>query len=84
MRLISMPDAKELEKLRIHKGDVVDYQGTRYVADQVGMRYVQMHLLSDPRITGFAKIRDVSKWFPLSPDEMEDQEISTPLLKRQN
>jgi hypothetical protein len=82
MRLsaIHLLDRDELERLRPRAGDVVDYQGTRYVVTQVGLKYCHMHLESNQRITGFAKLRDVSKWFPPSPEEMEDHESKTLLI----
>jgi hypothetical protein len=75
MRLAPMPyvDPNDREKLRPKSGDVVIYEGTLYVVNQVGMKYVDMHLKSNPRITGFAKLTQVSKYF--APDEEEPEQL---------
>lgn len=74
MRLAPLPyiDPADREALRPKSGDDVVYEGTVYVVEQVGMKYVNMHLKSDPRIKGMAKMNEVYKYFPPEPEEEEE------------
>jgi hypothetical protein len=71
VRLVPVPyiDSSEREKLRPKAGDVVLYEGTKYIIEQVGMKYVNMHLLENPRVKGMAKMNEVSKYFEPEPEE---------------
>jgi hypothetical protein len=75
MRLMPIPymDPADREKLRPKAGDTVVFEGVQYVVDQVGLKYVDMSLLSNPRVKGFAKLTQVSKWFP--PEVENDEQL---------
>jgi hypothetical protein len=70
MRLAPIPylDPSDREKLRPKAGDTVLYEGVKYVVEQIGLKYVTMALLSDPRIKGFVKLNQVAKYFEPAPD----------------
>lgn len=70
MRLSPIPymDPTDREKLRPKQGDTVIYEGVKYVVEQIGLKYVSMTLASDRRVTGFAKINQVAKYFEPEPD----------------
>ena len=71
MRLAPIPytDPADREKLRPKAGEVVLFEGVKYVVEQVGLKYVNMALESDPRIKGVAKMTQVYKYFPPEPDD---------------
>lgn len=73
MRLAPMPysDPNDRALLKPKIGDMVLFEGTKYVVDQIGLKYASLHLDEDPHIKGMAKLNQISKWFPNDDDEDE-------------
>lgn len=64
-------DPADREKMRPKEGDVVIYEGIKYVVEQVGMKYLNLHLLDNPRVKGMAKMNQVYKYYEPGPDTEE-------------
>lgn len=67
MRYVPIFDREEREKLKPIAGDILDFQGTHYIAEQVGLKYIIAHLASDPAAKAMLKIGQVSKVMPEVP-----------------
>jgi hypothetical protein len=61
MRFISFVTHEEREKLKPVAGDLLDFEGTHYVAEQVGLKYIIAHLAGDPAAKAMLKIGQVCK-----------------------
>lgn len=61
-------DPDQREALRPKKDDVVLFEGVKYIVEEVGLKYVRMCLFTDSRVKGFAKMNQISKWFPALPE----------------
>lgn len=62
MQFARVFDSEEQELLRPKQGDtVISGDGTLWVVDQAGMKYLVCHRLGEPRQTGFFKRHDVRK-----------------------
>jgi hypothetical protein len=68
---ISMLDQEELAKLKPQAGDTVLYEGTRYVVDQAGLKYVNMHREDNPKALGFVRYDQISKVFEEPPEDLD-------------
>jgi hypothetical protein len=64
MRFLPIIDREQREKLKPVAGDILDFQGVHYIAEQVGLKYIVAHLASDPRAKAWLKISAVSKVVP--------------------
>jgi hypothetical protein len=64
MRLLHIFDRDEREKLKPIAGDTLDFAGTHYIVEQVGLKYAVCHLASDPRAKAWLKISAVTKVIP--------------------
>ena len=84
MRLPPMPQSflAEIEEMRIKKGDVIEFEGEVYTVREVGLKYCICVLKSNPRVERWLKHAQALRWTPPSPEEMEDHEMRTPLIKR--
>src|SRR3954471_7026520 len=54
-------DRDERAKLKPVAGDLLDFLGVHYVAEQVGLKYVVAHLASDPKAKCLLKISAIAK-----------------------
>jgi len=67
MRFVRFMDKEEREKLKPVAGDLLDFGGVYYIAEQVGLKYVVAHLASDPGARAWLKIEQVCKVVPDAP-----------------
>jgi len=61
MRFSSLIDRVDRENLKPIPGDLLDFEGTHYVAEQIGLKYVIAHLASDPAAKAMLNLQQVSK-----------------------
>ena len=67
MRFVPLIDREDREKLKPIAGDLLDFEGTHYIAEQVGLKYIVAHLAGDPRAIAWLKIQQVTKVMPEPP-----------------
>ena len=74
MRFVPLIDREDREKLKPIAGDLLDFEGTHYIAEQVGLKYIVAHLAGDPRAKAWLKISAVIKVTPDVPTPPIEEE----------